>query len=342
MTVNFYHTNNVVPNTIIANKELFMNTILTNEASLRSFIENSTYNKACSDMGEFISNSPIIKDFKVMVNANGFKIMRFAFFDAYASFNNDSLAIAIFVRKDEIRYFIYEIAENEFSINEIMLDGTNSLIKQQTLKDYDLEYFDQCLNQIVNNSLRKVKVGVSNRHVHLCQEDLDVLFGKNYQLTFDRALVQTGEFAAKEKVDIKTEYGEIIGVRVLGPIRDYTQVEISRTDSYKLKINPPIRESGDLKNAAPITIIGPNGVVNKESNCIIANRHIHVNESNLLRYDLDINKTYMVRATGEKGGILDNVHLKLKDSYMFELHIDTDDANAFMIKTGDELEIIEK
>lgn len=189
--------------------------------------------------------------------------------------------------------------------------------------------------------MTKVKVGVSNRHVHLCKEDLEILFGSGAELEHDRDLVQTGEFASKQKVTIKSEAGEIANVRVLGPVRDYTQVEISRTDAYKLKLNPPVRDSGDLENAEKITIVGPNGEVTKDSNCILATRHIHATNEDLERYNLDANKLYTVKVGGIKGGTFDNVNIKVKDTYVFEFHIDTDDANAFMIKSGDELEIIE-
>lgn len=190
--------------------------------------------------------------------------------------------------------------------------------------------------------MTKIKVGISNRHVHLNQEDLEILFGTGSSLEHDRDLVQTGEYASKQKVTIKTEAGEIANVRVLGPVRPYTQVEISRTDAYKLKINPPVRDSGDLENAEKITIVGPVGEVVKESNCILATRHIHASEDDMVKYNLDASKMYKVRVDGLKGGVFDNVNIKVKDSYVFELHIDTDDANAFLIKSGDELEIIEQ
>ena len=186
----------------------------------------------------------------------------------------------------------------------------------------------------------KVPVGISNHHVHLNKEDLEKLFGAEFKLEVDRELSQKGQFASKQKVIIRTEYGEIRDVRVLGPVRDYTQVEISKTDSYKLKINPPVRDSGDLNNSEGIIIIGPRGVVKKELGCIIANRHIHLTNNDLIKYGLDKNKLYKVKVSGEKGGILDNVHLKVDDSFTFELHLDTDDANAFLLKQGDKLEII--
>jgi putative phosphotransacetylase len=186
----------------------------------------------------------------------------------------------------------------------------------------------------------KIKVGVSNRHVHLCERDLETLFGSGYQLAIASMLSQGQEFASTAKVTIETPKSNIENVRVLGPIRKYTQVEVSKTDAYKLGINPPVRESGDLSNSAPITIIGPNGKLNLESNCIIASRHIHINTDDLLKYGLDSSKKYQVKVSGIKGGIFDNVSLKADPSYSLELHVDTDDANGFLINQGDEVELL--
>ena len=110
----------------------------------------------------------------------------------------------------------------------------------------------------------KISIGVSNRHVHLTKEHLNILFGEGYGLEKKNDLTQPGQFASTALVTIKTEKSEISNVRVLGPVRPYTQVEISKTDAYKLGLNPPVRNSGDLKDSAPITIVGPNGSVNVE------------------------------------------------------------------------------
>lgn len=188
----------------------------------------------------------------------------------------------------------------------------------------------------------KIKVGVSNRHVHLCKEDVEKLFGIGYELTVSSMLSQAGEFASNEKVTIKTEKSIIEGVRVLGPARSYSQVEISKTDSFKLGVNPPVRESGDLVGSAPITIIGPVGQVNLAQGCIIASRHIHLSDEDVVKYGLDTNKKYSVRVGGVKGGIFSNVSLKPNSRYSLELHLDTDDANGFLIRQGDEVELIEE
>ena len=106
-----------------------------------------------------------------------------------------------------------------------------------------------------------INIGISNRHVHLKKEHLDILFGLDYNLTHLKDINQPGQFACKEKVTLKTDKDIIDNVRVLGPIRPYTQVEISKTDAFKLGLNPPIRKSGDLKGSESVTIIGPNGTL---------------------------------------------------------------------------------
>ena len=186
----------------------------------------------------------------------------------------------------------------------------------------------------------KVSIGVSNRHVHLKEEHLKVLFGDNFELEKKNDLTQPGQYASTSLVTIKTEKSEIDKVRVLGPLRSYTQVEISNTDAYKLGINPPVRDSGDLKGSSPITIIGPKGVVELEEGCIIPTRHIHILPNQVRLYELEGKDVVSVKIDGEKGGIINNVHLKVSEESFFELHLDTDDANAHLIKNGDIGEII--
>lgn len=183
-----------------------------------------------------------------------------------------------------------------------------------------------------------VSVGVSNHHVHLTESDFKKLFD-NKELEVVRYLKQPGEFASNLKVTLKTDKGEINNVRVLGPLRSYTQVEISKTDAYKLGLNPPIRESGNLDNSEDITIIGDNEISVKECT-IIATRHIHATTNDLKKYNLDSKKKYKVKIMGEKGGIINNVSIKVSDNYFFEMHVDTDDGNAHLLKTGDIVSII--
>jgi len=186
----------------------------------------------------------------------------------------------------------------------------------------------------------KVSIGVSNRHVHLTKENLEILFGSEFELYKKNDLTQPGQYASTSLVTIKTDKSQIDNVRVLGPVRPYTQVEISKTDAYKLGLNPPVRDSGDLKGSSPITIIGPSGKIDIEEGCIIPTRHIHILPSQVSLYGLQGKEIVSVKIDGEKGGIIDNVHLKVSDESFFELHIDTDDANAHLIKNGDIGEIL--
>lgn len=187
----------------------------------------------------------------------------------------------------------------------------------------------------------KVIVGISNRHIHLKKEHIDILFGDNYQLNHHKDTKQFGEYAALETVTIKTDKDEIRSVRVMGPIRDYTQIEISRTDAYKLGLNPPIRNSGDVKNSAPITVIGPKNEIKLNEGCIIPTRHIHISPKQKELYGLTNYDKVNIRINGEKSGIMSNVYLKVQENTYFELHLDTDDANAFNIKKDNIVDIIE-
>lgn len=184
----------------------------------------------------------------------------------------------------------------------------------------------------------KVSVGVSNRHVHLNDEDYMILFG-NTPFEKRNDLNQPNTFASNLTVTVKGPKRSIENIRVLGPNRSYTQVEVSKTDAYTLGINPPIRSSGNLDGAGEITIIGPLGEITKNV-AIIANRHIHVDKRIREEHNLVGVDKVSVKIGGEKGGIIDNVYLKDSEEAYFELHLDTDDANAFMLKQDDEVEII--
>lgn len=181
----------------------------------------------------------------------------------------------------------------------------------------------------------KVNIGVSNRHVHLTKEHLEFLFGKNYELKELKKINQPGQFAATDTVTIKTEKSEIENVRILGPIRNYSQVEISKTDAYKLGLNPPIRESGDINNSESITIVGPKGELYLKEGCIIATRHIHINPKQVKLYGLEgINKVNVLIGN-EKKSILRDVSIRISEPAYYEMHIDTDDANANFVQSGD-------
>jgi len=187
----------------------------------------------------------------------------------------------------------------------------------------------------------KVNIGVSARHVHVTKGDLNILFGDGFELSKKTNLSQPGQYACNEQVTIKGPKGTIERVRILGPERGETQVEISKTDSFALGIKPPVRNSGDLDGAAEITIIGPKGEVTKNA-AIIASRHVHATKEDAKKYGFEGKEFVSIMVKGEKPGILENVYVRISDNFSYEVHLDTDDANAFLIKQGDEAELIVK
>lgn len=185
-----------------------------------------------------------------------------------------------------------------------------------------------------------IKVGVSARHVHLSQEDLETLFGKGHKLTVKKYLMGD-QFAAEECVTlVSPSLRSIEGVRVLGPVRKKSQVEISRTDTFKLKVSPPVRPSGKLEGSAPMALVGPCGSVFLNECTIIANRHIHVNTRDAERLGVKDNDSVDVEISSAKPTRYYDVQVRVADDFNTEMHIDTDDANATGIKTGDSVSIL--
>lgn len=176
----------------------------------------------------------------------------------------------------------------------------------------------------------EIKVGVSNRHVHLTKEDLYALFGDDYELKPRNYLDQPGQFAAEETVTLKTDKNIKEHVRIVGPTRNYTQVELLDIDKEFFGINPPIRNSGDLEGSEDITIIGPKGEINKKNVCIIANRHIHINTRD--KNNLYEDQIVSVVINNKK---INDVHIKISDNYEKALHINKDDAINNQIDSGD-------
>lgn len=188
-----------------------------------------------------------------------------------------------------------------------------------------------------------VPVGVSNRHIHLTKEHLEILFGENYNLTPIKDLSQPGQFACKEQLTIVgPSMRAIEGVRVLGPLRKTSQVEISMTDSYLLKVTPPVRESGNIANSAPITIIGPKGIVALKAGCIIANRHIHMTPADAQKFGVKDGDTVTVDACGARKTRWYGVQVRVSDSFRLEMHVDTDDANAVGLKNGSIVKVVKE
>ena len=188
-----------------------------------------------------------------------------------------------------------------------------------------------------------IPVGISNRHIHLCREHVDILFGKGYQLTKLKDLSQPGQFACKEQLTIiGPSMKAIEGVRVLGPERKSSQVEISRTDSFTLKLKPPVRESGDIKGSAPVTIIGPKGIVTLSEGCIIANRHIHMSVDEGKHFGVTDGEYVDVELAGERKSLFYDVQIRVHKDFRLEMHIDTDDANAAGVGNGLKAKLIKR
>jgi putative phosphotransacetylase len=190
------------------------------------------------------------------------------------------------------------------------------------------------LNQ-TDKAEQDVPIGVSVRHAHLSQEHLNALFGSGYALTKKAELSQPGQFAANETVLIVGPKGSLDKVRILGPVRRATQVEVSRTDAVKLGYQPPFRESGDIAGSSPITILGPKGSIQLPEGLIIAQRHIHMTSQDAARYKVKNGEVVHVRTTGSRPVTFENVRIRVSERYKLEMHIDTDEANAAMLSTGD-------
>lgn len=181
----------------------------------------------------------------------------------------------------------------------------------------------------------EIPIGVSNRHIHLSREDLETLFGQGYELTPLKELSQPGQYACKEQLTIVgPSMRPIENVRVLGPVRNASQVEISMTDSYILKVKPPVRESGNIKGSAPIRIIGPKGVVELSEGCIIANRHIHMSPDEAKAFGLSDGDCVDIDVNGKRKTRWFDVQVRVNKDFRLEMHVDTDDANSAGIGNG--------
>ncbi|MEG0013838.1 MAG: phosphate propanoyltransferase [Cellulosilyticaceae bacterium] len=194
--------------------------------------------------------------------------------------------------------------------------------------------------ELYTEKIITVPIGVSARHLHVTQEHLEILFGKGAVLHPMKELMG-GQYAAEERVTIVgTNMRLIENIRILGPVRRATQVEVSKTDAVKLGLSVPIRESGDVKGSAPITLVGPKGVVQLVEGCIIAKRHIHMNVEDAKIFGLHDNQIVSVEVGEERSGVLNHVQIRVDPSYTLEMHIDTDEANALGVSCKSVVNII--
>ncbi len=186
----------------------------------------------------------------------------------------------------------------------------------------------------------KLPVGVSNRHIHVSQEHLEILFGKGYELKNFRDLSQPGQYAAEETLIVAGPKGSIERVRILGPVRAATQVEISMTDSFRLGIKGVVKNSGDIAGTPGCVLIGPKGSVIINEGVIVAARHIHMSDTEASKLGISDMDVVSVKTSGIRSITLNNVLVRVSDKFALDFHIDTDEANGAGLRNGDLVEII--
>ena len=191
-----------------------------------------------------------------------------------------------------------------------------------------------------NKSGNEIPVGISNRHIHLSQADLDALFGAGYQLTKMKDLSQPGQYACKETVTVVGPKGAIEKVRILGPVRKATQIEVIAGDSFKLGVAGDVRMSGDLAGTHGVTLVGPKGSVQTKEGLIVAQRHIHMTLADAARLGVKDGDIVDIKVAGPRGGVLSNVAIRANDSSALECHIDTEEANGLGLNSKSTITIV--
>lgn len=212
------------------------------------------------------------------------------------------------------------------------------MFEEKFIKQIVQEVLQRLLNEErdVSQTSSLIPINISNRHVHLKREHLDILYGKGYELTKLRDLMQPGEFASNELVTLVSSGGIIQKVRILGPLREYTQVEISLTDSYALGIKSlPVRDSAQHEGTPGITIVGPKGSLSLGQGVIIAQRHIHMHTVDGERFGFKNGDWAKVRVEGSRSLIFEKVLVRVRSNYVLEMHVDMDEANACALRPGD-------
>jgi putative phosphotransacetylase len=210
-----------------------------------------------------------------------------------------------------------------------VLPGEIAELREAELRELAEAVLQRVQDRLSGKTSRFAPIAVSARHVHLTREVLDALYGRGHELTRERELSQPGEFAAAECVTvIGSRMRSLEGVRILGPLRDYTQVELARTDGVALGLELPVRESADLAGSAPVVLVGPEGAVSLKEGAIRATRHLHANEEEAASLGLKDGDSVSVRVPGKKGVVFENVTVRVDPSFRLEIHLDTDDANA--------------
>ena len=197
------------------------------------------------------------------------------------------------------------------------------------------------IGEVLPNKDKTFVIEGSGRHVHLCRQDIERLFGEGYELTKVKELSQPGQFACQERVNLVGPKGMLTNVVILGPEREHSQVEVSLTDARLLGVKAPTRESGDLKGSAGIIIVNKDRHIALEEACIVAKRHVHVEEADAARLGVTNGQIVKVKTHTDRPLIFDDVVIRVSPKYQTFMHIDFDEANACDLKNGDLGEIIE-
>lgn len=197
------------------------------------------------------------------------------------------------------------------------------------------------IGEVLPNKDKTFVIEGSGRHVHLCRQDIERLFGEGYELTKVKELSQPGQFACQERVNLVGPKGMLTNVVILGPEREHSQVEVSLTDARLLGVKAPTRESGDLKGSAGIIIVNKDRHIALEEACIVAKRHVHVAEADAARLGVTNGQIVKVKTHTYRPLIFDDVVIRVSPKYQTFMHIDFDEANACDLKNGDLGEIIE-
>ncbi len=186
----------------------------------------------------------------------------------------------------------------------------------------------------------KLPIALSNKHIHLSKSDLENLFGQGYELTVLKDLSQPGQYACEEKVDLVGPKGTIKGVRVLGPVRPDTQVEVSLADCFTLGVKAPIKESGDIEGTPGVKLVGPKGEVELAQGVIVASRHIHMSLEDANNFGVKDKDIVKVKTFGQRALVFENVLVRAREDFALEMHVDVEEGNAAGVKNGDLVELI--
>lgn len=214
---------------------------------------------------------------------------------------------------------------------QIERNQVERIVREVVLKRYGVQ----------QEAASSLVVQASSRHMHVCRADMDVLFGPGSELTFDRALYQEGNFAAKQMVTIVGPRGRVISnLRILGPMRKQSQIELAFTDAIMLGFNEiPVRLSGDIKDTPGAVIVGPKGVVDLKQGLIRAAIHVHMNPAEAAQFGVKQGDRMKLRIGGKAGLTFNNVHVRIDPTSRLNVHMDTDEANACGLHLTKEIEL---